>query len=106
MDYKGQPWGHDTPPPLNSKPMRTGEIQEFSVRGIRYHPIHMHVNPMQIVRIVNDEYYLPGDWHDTFFPMGTGYGTVRVALDQFPGKMIVHCHLLEHEDNGMMGWFN
>merc|ERR1711920_1085039 len=47
MDGKGQPWGHETPPPLNSRPIKTGDIHQFNIRGIRYHPIHMHVNPMQ-----------------------------------------------------------
>jgi FtsP/CotA-like multicopper oxidase with cupredoxin domain len=29
--------------------------------------------------------------------------TLRVAFDAFPGRTVYHCHILEHEDNGMMG---
>ena len=33
------------------------------------------------------------------------YGTtVRVNTDDWHGKGVVHCHILEHEDNGLMGW--
>ena len=29
--------------------------------------------------------------------------TVRVAFDEFGGRTVYHCHILDHEDNGMMG---
>jgi len=103
VDGKGYIWGHEQPPALAEIPV--GQIQEWHVTGIRYHPLHAHVNPYQITSIFNDPYYHVGDWHDTFFPTGTGFATIRFNIDTFTGKMITHCHLLEHEDNGMMGWF-
>ena len=32
------------------------------------------------------------------------YGTkvIRVAYDDFAGTTVLHCHILDHEDNGMM----
>ena len=30
--------------------------------------------------------------------------TVRANMDTFTGKAVVHCHLLQHEDEGMMAW--
>ena len=29
--------------------------------------------------------------------------TVLVAFDDFPGRTVYHCHILDHEDNSMMG---
>ena len=29
--------------------------------------------------------------------------TVLVAFDDFPGRTVYHCHILDHEDQGMMG---
>ena len=28
---------------------------------------------------------------------------VRIAFTGFAGKTVYHCHILDHEDNGMMG---
>jgi FtsP/CotA-like multicopper oxidase with cupredoxin domain len=28
--------------------------------------------------------------------------TVLVAFDDFPGRTVYHCHILDHEDLGMM----
>ena len=36
---------------------------------------------------------------------GAAFGevTVRVAFDDFAGRTVYHCHILDHEDLGMMG---
>jgi len=103
VDGVGSPWGHGTPPPMATIPV--GQVQEWHLQGIQYHPYHLHVNPYQIVKIWSDPYFLPGDWHDTMLPTNINFATVRVNVDTFTGKMIAHCHLLEHEDNGMMGYW-
>ena len=36
---------------------------------------------------------------------GAGAATVRLYTDTFTGKMVIHCHILEHEDQGKMGLF-
>jgi FtsP/CotA-like multicopper oxidase with cupredoxin domain len=28
---------------------------------------------------------------------------LRIAFTDFPGKTVYHCHILDHEDQGMMG---
>lgn len=32
-----------------------------------------------------------------------GYVTVRIRFDDFTGRTVYHCHILDHEDAGMMG---
>ena len=89
-----------------------GTVQEFVVTGANAHPLHIHVNPFQITAMpaasYNDEYFQVGDWHDTLMISDMGGNselTVRSQLDVFTGKTVVHCHILEHEDEGMMSWF-
>ena len=51
---------------------------------------------------------MTGDWHDTLQLSDLGAQDVvkvRANLDVFTGKAVVHCHILEHEDEGMMAWF-
>mmetsp|Transcript_13129 Transcript_13129/g.35801 ORF Transcript_13129/g.35801 Transcript_13129/m.35801 type:complete len:149 (+) Transcript_13129:2-448(+) len=103
-DGVGTLWGHEVPPSLLK--IKVGEVQQWKIRGIRYHPFHLHVNPYQIVNVWNDPYYEPGDWHDTMLPTSMNFATVRINVDRFTGKMVAHCHLLEHEENGMMGWID
>lgn len=35
----------------------------------------------------------------------SAFGEVKalIAFDDFPGKTVYHCHILDHEDQGMMG---
>jgi len=104
FDGRGEIWAHHVPPPLAQIPL--GAIQEWEVEGMDMHPLHLHVNPYQIQNIGDDGYYMEGDWHDTCLTITTDPVRIRLNPDRFTGKMITHCHILEHEDNGMMAWFN
>ena len=73
--------------------------EEFTVTAAA-HPIHIHVNPMQ-VQTDNDEWNVPGDWMDVIF----SNGVYRQHLADHAGTVIVHCHWLSHEDLGCMSQF-
>ncbi len=66
------------------------------------HPFHLHVWPMQIVSIngvaVNDV-----RWRDVVNVPYLGEVVVRIAFERITGKTMYHCHILDHEDLGMMG---
>ena len=63
------------------------------------HPYHQHVYPFQLISGFRDDgYHAVGDWHDTL----AGDGVIRYQPKVFPGKIMVHCHRLDHEDQGMM----
>jgi FtsP/CotA-like multicopper oxidase with cupredoxin domain len=74
------------------------------------HPFHIHVNPMWVLRIdVPDENgdlhnILPEPmWMDTVaIPRNGGRVVFRSRFEDFTGLWINHCHILRHEDNGMM----
>jgi len=74
------------------------------------HPFHIHINPMWVIRIdVPDENgvlhnVLPQPrWMDTVpIPRNGGRVVFRSRFLDFTGRWVHHCHLLLHEDNGMM----
>jgi FtsP/CotA-like multicopper oxidase with cupredoxin domain len=74
------------------------------------HPFHIHINPMWVLRIdVPDENgelhnILPEPtWMDTVaIPRQGGRVVFRSRFDDFVGKWVNHCHVLSHEDLGMM----
>jgi FtsP/CotA-like multicopper oxidase with cupredoxin domain len=90
---------------------RFAEDRDFmvSVKG-NDHPFHIHINPVWVLRIeVPDENgelhnVLPEPiWMDTVaIPRNGGRVVFRTRFDDFVGKWVNHCHVLMHEDNGMM----
>jgi len=75
------------------------------------HPIHLHVWPMQVIQdgadgqAGADGQDEPGEprWADVVNVPAFGEVTVRVAFEDFTGRTVFHCHILDHEDLGMMG---
>nr|WP_221244021.1 multicopper oxidase family protein [Cryobacterium roopkundense] len=66
------------------------------------HPLHLHVWPMQIV----EEGGQPVDtviWQDVVNIPARSTTRVRIAFSDFSGRTVYHCHILDHEDAGMMG---
>lgn len=65
------------------------------------HPIHLHVWPMQITAEAGGP--VEGVLRqDVVNVPARSEVTVRVAFDDFAGRTVYHCHILDHEDNGMM----
>ena len=65
------------------------------------HPFHLHGNWFQVVSRSGTSPVETG-LRDTV--LVHGQETVRVVTDfENPGMWMYHCHILEHEDNGMMG---
>jgi FtsP/CotA-like multicopper oxidase with cupredoxin domain len=82
------------------------------------HPFHIHVNPFQVTEVYDPvagtrvKLEAPYNWRDTIaIPAAkdngdgtTTYGqvTIRSRFVDFPGTYVLHCHILDHEDRGMM----
>ena len=79
------------------------------------HPFHIHVNSFELIE-VNGVPVPPSIW-DTFmvppaqamqsgasFDGYTPQGQIKIRLrfKQWRGKSVFHCHILPHEDTGMM----
>lgn len=66
------------------------------------HPFHLHTNRFQVIeRNGQPESLL--FWKDTVSIKGYETVTIRVRFEDFVGRTVYHCHILDHEDQGMMG---
>lgn len=66
------------------------------------HPFHLHVNPFQVIaRNGKPEPYRA--WKDTVLVKGAETVRIRIPFRDFVGRTVYHCHILDHEDLGMMG---
>ena len=110
-----------------------GGVDEWTLQSnFVSHPFHIHVNPFQIVKILDptgkdvsapgavddaggtvDPQYpgLKGVWKDTLWvkniapsggPSGQYTLIVRTRYERYIGSYVLHCHILDHEDQGMM----
>lgn len=69
--------------------------------GVEGHPFHIHVNAFEVVSIGGAE-QPPGTIMDTIWVPHGETVVVRMRFKQFVGKSVYHCHILPHEDTGMM----
>lgn len=68
------------------------------------HVYHQHINPFQMVQSVGGgRVALGGAWYDTIGSLNSL--NIRTWTRDFGGIVITHCHLLQHEDQGMMGFY-
>ncbi|MEQ9668302.1 multicopper oxidase family protein [Coleofasciculus sp. G2-EDA-02] len=82
--------------------LNTVEDWELVNTGMMDHPIHLHTNHFQVIdRNGQPEPYRA--WRDTVLVPVGGTVRMRVRFADFPGKTVYHCHILDHEDLGMMG---
>ena len=119
--------------------LKLGGVDEWTLQsGFVSHPFHIHVNPFQVVSIIDpsgkdvslpgavdngggqvDPQYpgLKGVWKDTLwvkdlinnpadFPgkLATSMYTIKIRTryQRYIGEYVLHCHILDHEDQGMM----
>jgi FtsP/CotA-like multicopper oxidase with cupredoxin domain len=115
--------------PLIDQCMPLDDIQDWVLENNTTiaHPFHIHINPFQVVKIetpslntttgvVTYATTTPANnfvWQDVVaIPAGValpsgqfvaaGRVTIRQRFDDFTGTFVLHCHILAHEDRGMM----
>lgn len=88
--------------------VRVGEVERWEIANPTDmdHPFHVHGTRMQIVsRQKKGQAPVPEPllaWRDTFNVARNETVSVLVRQD-LPGIRMFHCHILEHEERGMMG---
>ena len=65
------------------------------------HIFHVHTNPFQMVA-VNGGKFAVQDWRDTVVVPRGGSITLRSRFLDFTGRFVFHCHMMNHEELGMM----
>jgi FtsP/CotA-like multicopper oxidase with cupredoxin domain len=98
-------------PEQRPRHLKLGQASEWILSGTIFpHPFHIHVNPFEVER---EEPSTDGAivrrkiWKDTLLLIGSDPAepetiTVRARYADFAGKFVLHCHILGHEDMGMM----
>ncbi len=86
-------------------PFGQTEMWTFKTNGNGPHPVHVHGVSFQIVsRTGGRGQVFPWEagWKDVV--LVNDFETVKVLIrfDSYRGIYLIHCHKLEHEDNGMM----
>jgi FtsP/CotA-like multicopper oxidase with cupredoxin domain len=83
--------------------IRLGAVEEWTITNLHDadHPFHIHTNAFQVVRI-NGQPLAEPIWRDTVNVTRLGSVTLRSRFEDFTGRFVLHCHILNHEDIGMM----
>ena len=78
----------------------SGVVEEWTIRNTSPmdHPFHLHVWPFQFVDGPE-----PGGWKDTVNVPANSELRIRIPFTGIVGRTVYHCHILDHEDLGMMG---
>lgn len=84
--------------------VQLGDTEEWELvnTGVMDHPFHVHVNPMQVISR-NGRAEPIAAWRDVVLVRAGETVRVRIRFDDFPGRTVYHCHILDHEELGMMG---
>jgi FtsP/CotA-like multicopper oxidase with cupredoxin domain len=103
--------------------MKLGATEEWTLfndtpSGGPAHPFHIHINPFQVIELF-DPAYMPASLKDTGVPMRQpwvwwddfaippgGWAKMWTRFVDFTGTYVFHCHILGHEDRGMMQLVN
>ncbi|HLG14431.1 MAG TPA: multicopper oxidase family protein [Blastocatellia bacterium] len=93
-----------------------GGVEEWHIQvgdahhgGTEGHPFHIHVNHFEVISITTVNQppvnLPPGTIQDTIWVPANSMAVIRTKFKQWTGKSVYHCHILPHEDTGMMGNF-
>jgi FtsP/CotA-like multicopper oxidase with cupredoxin domain len=87
----------------------TWEVWEIVNQSGMDHPFHQHVNPCQVLSVVGGDpasaalYAQLPAWKDVVNIPRMGSARILVPVMDYDGMAMFHCHIVEHEDIGMMG---
>lgn len=90
----------------------TYEVWEIINQSGMDHPFHQHVNPCQVLSISGGDsgyssfYTTAPAWKDVVLIPKKGRAKILVPVMDYDGMSMFHCHIVEHEDIGMMGMWH
>jgi len=82
----------------------TGQVQDWTIKGAGAHPFHLHVYHFQMNGACGS--FEDGEYYDTLAgsPCSTRFDLNPTTSSVYDGTTAMHCHILDHEDQGAMGW--
>ncbi len=96
--------GHRFDPARVDQRVPAGALEQWTIVNTSEmdHPFHLHVWPMQIVR-VGDVAVDEPTWQNVVNVPARSSTIVLIRFGPASGRTVYHCHILDHEDAGMMG---
>ena len=93
--------------PQNPRRLTLGNTEEWILTtqedSLYYaHPFHIHINPFQTWRYGPDGKTPETVWRDTILVQQGITSYVFTRYEDYIGSFVYHCHILDHEDQGMM----
>ncbi|HEU0035963.1 MAG TPA: multicopper oxidase domain-containing protein [Kofleriaceae bacterium] len=83
--------------------LTANQVQQWNVSGSTQHPFHLHVYHVQAQNCTGA--YENGEYYDVLSnPCSVRFDLNAATSSVYEGRTIMHCHILEHEDQGAMGW--
>jgi suppressor of ftsI len=78
-------------------------VEEWIIRNDsnEEHSFHVHTNHFQLMSI-NGQPHNGHGWQDVASVPAKGQMVIRIHFLDYTGKTVLHCHILNHEDAGMM----
>jgi hypothetical protein len=107
--------------PLIQPRLNSVEEWRFINHNNDEHPIHIHVNDFQVIEYFDpttglrtgpDKFAIDNanapapTMHGDESVIQPGILTIRTRFDEYTGLYVMHCHRLNHEDNGLMALIN
>jgi FtsP/CotA-like multicopper oxidase with cupredoxin domain len=85
--------------------VKLGAVEEWTIVNTHEHDdhvFHIHTNPFQVVSVNGKTLAVP-EWRDSVIVERKGGKVVfRSRFLDFTGVYMVHCHMMNHEEMGMM----
>jgi suppressor of ftsI len=81
-----------------------GTVEEWTLENPsdEDHPFHIHVNDFQVMSVDGKPYEARGLQDVVTIPKDGGRVVIRNSFQDYTGHFVFHCHILGHEDAGMM----
>jgi len=95
--------GRTFDPARDDQTVAFGSTEEWTVTNTSplAHPFHIHVWPFTVTA-ASDGRATTGTPQDVVLIAPRGWVRLRIPFTTFAGRSVYHCHILDHEDAGMM----
>ncbi|MEO3781775.1 multicopper oxidase family protein [Actinocorallia sp. B10E7] len=96
--------GRSYDPDRDDQVVRLGDVEEWTVvnESPMDHPFHLHVWPVQVMAAGGGDPPAAGVRQDVVLIPARGWVRLRIPFIGLSGRTVYHCHILDHEDLGMM----
>jgi FtsP/CotA-like multicopper oxidase with cupredoxin domain len=100
--------GRTFDPGRDDQTVQLGATEEWTVVNTSPmdHPFHLHAWPFRVLATSARSQPPDSVWQDVVLVPRQGWARLRIPFTDYTGRSVYHCHILDHEDLGMMGTIN